>query len=446
MIFVYAFFKFAWSYRLFNYVAILIGAVPPVGDGDRREAEAAAARVARMNVVAGRHFNRGQRAFFFALAYLGWFISAYVFLVSTAACLFVMWRRQLASDALAALGDLEDFGRLGVSFVLPGTDSGSSSGRLSIRRSRHCPLSTYAPARVLGCVMELQPLQPARTASREARGPGRPARRDRPEAAPDGELEVEQHEADHRTGNGQQSQARDHFAAGEPEQNAGELLKHRETLRQASRSRAVRQPRSPEPQLRQPDALRGREQAAPSDRGRLNEPPQRLGSGEGEDDREAEAGRCRKHAVEPQPTGQQDREMDQIEAVRDAPEPRERSGIERAREPGRARHGGDQQRAAGRQDQLVARAEQDQAGGDGQEPRAAREDGRDRRPMQSQRQADREASRLSSPTLPGSVEAAYRERRRHHRPERVEPAAHRGREAPVHCRQNGIIVRGARRA
>ena len=29
LIFVYAFFKFAWSYRLFNYVAILLGAMPP---------------------------------------------------------------------------------------------------------------------------------------------------------------------------------------------------------------------------------------------------------------------------------------------------------------------------------------------------------------------------------------------------------------------------------
>ena len=29
LIFVYAFFKFAWAYRLFNYVAILLGAMPP---------------------------------------------------------------------------------------------------------------------------------------------------------------------------------------------------------------------------------------------------------------------------------------------------------------------------------------------------------------------------------------------------------------------------------
>jgi uncharacterized membrane protein len=57
-----------------------------------------------MNTVAGRHFNRGQRAFFFALAYLGWFLSPYVLMVSTAAVLVVMCRRQFASDALAALG------------------------------------------------------------------------------------------------------------------------------------------------------------------------------------------------------------------------------------------------------------------------------------------------------------------------------------------------------
>jgi uncharacterized membrane protein len=106
VIFVYAFFKFSWAYRLFNYAAILVGSVPtPRGDGDRTEALAAARRAAAMNVVAGRHFNRGQRAFFFALAYLGWFISAYVFMTATGAVLYVMWRRQFASDARDAILD-----------------------------------------------------------------------------------------------------------------------------------------------------------------------------------------------------------------------------------------------------------------------------------------------------------------------------------------------------
>ncbi|GGK43089.1 DUF599 domain-containing protein [Salinarimonas ramus] len=101
VIFVYAFFKFAWSYRLFNYAAILLGAIPQ--DTSSPDAEPAAMRAAQMTIVAGRHFNRGQRAFFFALGYLGWFVGPWVLIVATAAVLIVMARRQFGSDAIDAL-------------------------------------------------------------------------------------------------------------------------------------------------------------------------------------------------------------------------------------------------------------------------------------------------------------------------------------------------------
>jgi uncharacterized membrane protein len=103
IIFVYAFFKFAWSYRLFNYVAVLLGAAPPVEEKDTPEAVAHARRTAKLSEEAGRHFNRGQRAFFLALGYLGWFVSPWVFMAATAAVLVVMWRRQLASPARRAI-------------------------------------------------------------------------------------------------------------------------------------------------------------------------------------------------------------------------------------------------------------------------------------------------------------------------------------------------------
>jgi uncharacterized membrane protein len=106
VIFVYAFFKFAWSYRLFNYMVIIVGSVPVLRESSREEALAVARQAAAMNAVAGKHFNRGQRAFFFSLAYLGWFVSAYLFIVATAGVLLVMWRRQFASDARdAAMGE-----------------------------------------------------------------------------------------------------------------------------------------------------------------------------------------------------------------------------------------------------------------------------------------------------------------------------------------------------
>jgi uncharacterized membrane protein len=104
LIFVYAFFKFAWAYRLFNYVAILLGAMPPARERGTPEAEAHVVRTTRVFEAAGRHFNRGQRAFFFALGYLGWFISPWVLFVTTAAVVIVTWRRQFASDAWRAMG------------------------------------------------------------------------------------------------------------------------------------------------------------------------------------------------------------------------------------------------------------------------------------------------------------------------------------------------------
>ena len=103
VMFVYAFFKFAWSYRLFNYMAIVVGAVPVLRLDNRDEALRVARRAAELNSVAGTHFNRGQRAFFFSLAYLGWFVSPYLFIAATAGVLYVMWRRQFVSGARAAL-------------------------------------------------------------------------------------------------------------------------------------------------------------------------------------------------------------------------------------------------------------------------------------------------------------------------------------------------------
>lgn len=103
VIFVYTFYKFAWSYRLFNYVAIMLGATPPASQQGSREARLHIARTTRLFKSAGMHFNRGQRALFFALAYLGWFIGPWVLIASTLAVVAVVWHRQYASDSLRAL-------------------------------------------------------------------------------------------------------------------------------------------------------------------------------------------------------------------------------------------------------------------------------------------------------------------------------------------------------
>jgi uncharacterized membrane protein len=103
IIFIYAFFKFAWSYRLFNYVAIMLGAMPFAADGHTAEAEAHVLRTTALFQSAGQHFNRGQRAFFLALGYLGWFAGPWVLFASTTAVIMVLWRRQYTSAARRAL-------------------------------------------------------------------------------------------------------------------------------------------------------------------------------------------------------------------------------------------------------------------------------------------------------------------------------------------------------
>ncbi len=111
VIFVYAFFMFAWSYRLFNYVAIRLGGTPPAAERDTPEAQAHVRRATKLFRSAGRHFNRGQRALFFALGYLGWFVGPWVLGASTLAVVIVLWRRQFVSEARRALdathGELE---------------------------------------------------------------------------------------------------------------------------------------------------------------------------------------------------------------------------------------------------------------------------------------------------------------------------------------------------
>ena len=93
IIFVYAFFKFAWAYRLYNYVAIMVGGAPPAAEQDTPEAKTYAETTATIITEAGRHFNRGQRAFSFALGYLGWFLGPLPLIATTAGILAVQWRR-----------------------------------------------------------------------------------------------------------------------------------------------------------------------------------------------------------------------------------------------------------------------------------------------------------------------------------------------------------------
>lgn len=119
----YSFFKFGWSYRLFNYCSILIGAVPLLDEGQRDPArtEEAVQRAAAMNILAGKHFSAGLRGIFFSVGYLGWFVNSAVFATTTLILLAVLTRRQFFSAARRAVLEGLDQGAGSSSSVRPDT-------------------------------------------------------------------------------------------------------------------------------------------------------------------------------------------------------------------------------------------------------------------------------------------------------------------------------------
>ena len=96
LIFIFAFFKFVWAYRLNTYCAVLVGAVPSSSDVDEA-AKDQAQRAAKVANLAARHFNRGLRAFYFALAALSWVLHPIAFMVATAWVAVVLYRRDFRS-------------------------------------------------------------------------------------------------------------------------------------------------------------------------------------------------------------------------------------------------------------------------------------------------------------------------------------------------------------
>jgi uncharacterized membrane protein len=95
-LYAYAFFKFGWAYRVFNYSAVMLAATPEAGEPG---AEEAAASVAEMNIAAAGQFTHGLRAFFLAIAVLAWFITWWTFAAATVVIVVSLANRQLNSKA-----------------------------------------------------------------------------------------------------------------------------------------------------------------------------------------------------------------------------------------------------------------------------------------------------------------------------------------------------------
>jgi uncharacterized membrane protein len=105
-VFVYAFFRFTWSLRQYNFGALLVAALPDpermsaLGDATRQKM---AARAAGLVSMAAESFNDGLRAYYMAFAAVTWFFSPLAFIAASAVVVVILYQREFRSDALQLL-------------------------------------------------------------------------------------------------------------------------------------------------------------------------------------------------------------------------------------------------------------------------------------------------------------------------------------------------------
>jgi uncharacterized membrane protein len=102
--FVIAFYKFTWALRQYNFLCALIGAAPGrESHPTDAEVERFADHASRMLSLALTSFNGGIRAFYFAVAWLAWFIHPFAFIGTTALMVAILFKRQTQSRSQAAV-------------------------------------------------------------------------------------------------------------------------------------------------------------------------------------------------------------------------------------------------------------------------------------------------------------------------------------------------------
>ena len=107
-IFIFAFFKFAWAFRLGHYTSIMIGATPPLNKEDSQSVFAChshAARTARLAGLSAEHANGGLRSFYYAIATMAWFFHPVAFMLATAWVLVILIRRDFYSRSLRVIAE-----------------------------------------------------------------------------------------------------------------------------------------------------------------------------------------------------------------------------------------------------------------------------------------------------------------------------------------------------
>ena len=99
-VFIYAFFKFSWSVRQYNFALVIFGAAPEQGEVNSEEYAKCSNELL---TSANNSFSYGLRAYNFSMATIAWFVHPLLFMFSTAWVVAILYRREFHSRTLAAM-------------------------------------------------------------------------------------------------------------------------------------------------------------------------------------------------------------------------------------------------------------------------------------------------------------------------------------------------------
>jgi uncharacterized membrane protein len=106
-VFMYAFFRFTWSMRLYTFGALLVASAPEARQYQEQglSRETFADKAGRVVGLAAETFNDGLRAYYFAFAAIAWFFSPLWMMLATAGVIYILYRREFRSDVLDVLNN-----------------------------------------------------------------------------------------------------------------------------------------------------------------------------------------------------------------------------------------------------------------------------------------------------------------------------------------------------
>lgn len=104
VIFTYAFFSFTWAMRKYGFCAVLVGAFPSTDENvEQSVRDSFAINTARIIDQAGHSYNAGLRSYYFAMSFLAWLVSPWLFVIAVMLVVFVLYHREFHSKALKTL-------------------------------------------------------------------------------------------------------------------------------------------------------------------------------------------------------------------------------------------------------------------------------------------------------------------------------------------------------